>query len=342
MRLTVLSVGFSLAPVTRDPVGGSEQILARLDRALIARGHRSIVVAPEGSEVAGELRPVPAVAGPIGAAEVRAAQAAMRAQVAAAIERERPDVVHMHGLDFDACLPASGPPVLVSLHLPLGWYGAGALVPERGDVFLHPVSRAQASTCPDGITLCEPIENGVEIGAPAERKRGFLLALGRICPEKGFDDALDAAHHARMPLVMAGAVFPYPDHEAHFRAEIVPRLSWRRRWIGTVVGARKQWLMAAARCVLIPSRAPETSSLVAMEALAAGTPVIAYPSGALAEIVEHGRTGFLVDGVAAMAEAILHVSEIDPQQCRRRAAERFSAGRMIENYLGRYAELASR
>ncbi len=98
-------------------------------------------------------------------------------------------------------------------------------------------------------------------------------------------------------------------------------------------GGRKRRLLAAARCVLIPSRCEETSSLVAMEALASGTPVIAFRVGALPEIVEHGLTGFLVDDVEGMSEAILEVSRIDPHACRRAAELRFSADRAVTGYL---------
>jgi glycosyltransferase involved in cell wall biosynthesis len=85
---------------------------------------------------------------------------------------------------------------------------------------------------------------------------------------------------------------------------------------------------------------PETSSLVAMEALACGTPVIAWPAGALAEIVEHGRTGYLVRSVGEMAEAIRAAGAIDPEVCRQTARARFSAARTIERYFELYRRLA--
>lgn len=340
MRLTVLSVAYPLAPVTADPVGGAEQVLARLDRALVASGHRSVVIAREGSRVAGELVPVPAVAGPITDEDGARVRRAVRERITEVVARERPDVIHLHGIDFDAYLPPPGPPVLVTLHLPLDWYRPGALVPDRPDTHLHPVSVAQAATAPPGLALGAPIENGVEIPAPVRRRRRYAVALGRICPEKGFDDALDAARAARVPFVMAGTVFPYPAHEAHFREAILPRLDRRRRFVGAVEGTAKERLLGEAACLLLPSKARETSSLVAMEALAAGTPVIAYPSGAIPEIVEHGRTGFLVEGVEGLAAAIARAGEIDAEACRATARERFSASRMVARYMDRYAELA--
>jgi glycosyltransferase involved in cell wall biosynthesis len=202
------------------------------------------------------------------------------------------------------------------------------------------VSHSQAATRPPGADLCSPIENGVEGAEIQTRKRPFAFILGRVCPEKGFEDAISACERARVPLLIAGTVFPYAEHRRYFETEIRPRLDRQRRWIGPVTGARKRRLLAEARCVLVPSRVAETSSLVAMEALAAGTPVIAYRVGALPEVVDHGQTGYIVADVEEMANAIRTVDSIDAALCRRRARERFSLDKMVSTYLQRYAELA--
>ena len=338
--LTVLSVAYPFAPTGVDPVGGAEQVLAQIDRALVAAGHRSIVVAPEGSTAAGELRSVPAAREEIDDRVRERIHAAVRQRLRQAIADDRPDVVHLHGIDFASYLPPPGPPVVTTLHLPLDWYPASALAPSRPDTWLHPVSSSQARSAPAGACLQAPIENGVDLSIVAARKHDFALTLGRICPEKGIDDAIEAARRAGVPLLIAGVAFPYREHQRYLRDCILPRLDRTRRWIGAVSGRRKKRLLAQARCVLVPSKARETSSLVAMEAIAAGTPVIAYRAGALPEIVEHGRTGFIVDGVDEMAAAIALVDRIDPQLCRERARERFSLERMTSAYLQRYRELA--
>jgi len=340
--LTVLLVAYPLAPVGRDTVGGAEQILAALDDALARAGHRSIVVACAGSRVAGRLVATPAPAGPLDEAARAAARARHRAALEETIARDAPDLVHMHGLDFHECLPPPGVPVLATLHLPPAWYPPEALRPDRPRTYLNCVSAAQHRCCPAGPALLPPIENGVPVHRfdARVRRRGFALALGRICPEKGFHLALDAARLAGAPLLLGGQVYPYPAHEEYFRTEIRPRLDRRRRFLGPLPFHRKRRLLAAARCLLAPSLAPETSSLAAMEALAAGTPVVAFRSGALAEIVEHGTTGFLVDDVHTMAEAIRAAHTLDPEACRAAARERFSEERMTREYLELYERIA--
>ncbi len=114
-----------------------------------------------------------------------------------------------------------------------------------------------------------------------------------------------------------------------------------RRFLGPLPFARKRRLLSAARCLLVPSLAAETSSLVAMEAAACGTPVIAFRAGALADIVVDGETGFLVDDAHEMAARIDDVACIDPERCRALARAHFPIERMTDDYLERYRVLAS-
>jgi glycosyltransferase involved in cell wall biosynthesis len=172
-------------------------------------------------------------------------------------------------------------------------------------------------------------------------KKPFALVLGRICPEKGFHCAIEASVRSRIPLYIAGAIYPWPEHVRYFEQQIAPRLDSDRRWIGQIGGAQKRALMSAARCVLVPSLVEETSSLVAMEALAAGTPVIAFRAGALPDIVEHGLTGYIVADVEEMAEALRKVEQLDPQACRDAARRRFDLRRSLSAYLRLYELIAA-
>ena len=345
-RMTILSVAYSLAPVGPDAVGGSEQVLTALDRALVKAGHRNIVVACEGSETAGELRSfaAPPMNGRIDGRCRVGKQRAMRRLIGEVLEREPVDLVHMHGLDFHKTMPPPGVPVLATMHLPYFFYPSEALWPQRPDTWTHCVSASQMRDCPPSHLMLPPISNGVpvhELGRLRPRKCGYALMLARVCPEKGLNMGLDAARLAGVPMLLAGEVFPYPAHQQYFRDEVAPRLSRQRRYLGPVGFVRKRRLLAAARCLLIPSQVPETSSLVAMEAAACGTPVIAFRAGALPDVVEDGRTGILVDSTEEMADAIKRVGTIDPEVCRETARRRFTIERMAAAYMDRYASLVA-
>jgi glycosyltransferase involved in cell wall biosynthesis len=342
MGLTILSVAYPLQAVGPGSAGGSEQVLYRLDHALVGAGHRSLVVACDGSQTAGTLVPVPAPPDRLDDVAKQMAQERHRRAIVAALQRWPVDLVHMHGIDFYAYLPPPGVPVLATLHGPWSWYPEHALRTDRPDTWFHCVSPTQHGSAPPGVRLLDPIENGVPVEALTARhaKRRFALMLGRICPEKGVHCAIEAAKRADVPLLIAGEVFPYEAHQRYFEEEVEPRLDHARRFIGPVGFERKRRLLTAARCLLVPSLVAETSSLVAREALACGTPVVAFPHGALPEVVEHGRTGFLVPDEADMAGAIEAAGALDPETCRRVARERFSLGRMIERYFEIYCRLA--
>ncbi len=343
MPLSVLGIGYSLAPVGPDAVGGAEQILAALDRALVEAGHHSIVVGALGSQIAGTL----VAAGPIPADITEDARARVRERhrqaVAQALRRFPVDVVHSHALDFADHLPEAEVPSLVTLHLPRDFYPAGAVPMARPRTWFNCVSASQRRSFPAFPAMLPEVENGVAVDRLAGRhaRRNFALCLGRICPEKGFEHALDAARLADMPLLVDGAVFPYETHRRYFERQIRPRLGPRARFLGPLGGARKRRLLNAARCLLAPSLAAETSSLVAMEAIACGTPVIAFPAGALADIVEPGVTGYLVEDAREMAAAIGAIEGLDRDRCRAEARRRFSLERMVAGYFALYRRLAA-
>ncbi|MBV9199152.1 MAG: glycosyltransferase [Alphaproteobacteria bacterium] len=343
MGLMVLNVAYVFAPVGPDTCGGAEQVLAALDRALVAEGHTSLVVACAGSQVAGELiatAPLPAKF----TDDLRwQAQREHRKRIERVLRQRPVDVVHCHGHDFAEYLPPAGIPTLVTLHLPADHYEAGALAECRPRRYFNCVSASQRRNFPAAKAMLPEIPNGVPVPAlqACHAKRDFALALGRICPEKGLHHALDAAALAQAPLLIAGRVFPYPDHEQYFAETIQPRLGRQARFLGNLDFARKRRFLTAARCLLMPSVIAETSSLVAMEAIACGTPVVAFPVGALPEIIEPGVTGFIVHDAQQMAEAIQASGNIDRERCRDVARQRFPLQGTIDRYFEYYRELVA-
>lgn len=336
--MNVLSVAYPLFPVHANSAGGAEQILFLLERGLVDAGHKSLVIAAQRSQVSGCLIDAPAAAGEITDTELKAAESTHRDLIARVLEQVSLDLIHFHGLDFATYLPDAPVVKLATLHLPLAWYPEWIF--QRSDVRLSCVSASQARTAPDGSCL-PVVPNGIDVRRyRAEEERGdYLLWLGRVCPEKGTDIALRVAHRLDLPLVIAGPVHPFAYHEAYFAEEVEPLLDGRRLYIGAVGMEKKVELLAHARCVLIPSLAAETGSLVAMEAIASGAPVIAFRSGALPEIVEHGITGLLVDSENEMADAVACVETISPIACRAHALRHFDGERMVTDYIKLYEQL---
>lgn len=342
--MRVLLVAYPFAPVCHRTPGGAEQVLLALDRALTRSGHESFVVARRGSKTSGRLLELSAPPGPIEDSRASVYESC-RSVITAALESLKVDIVHMHGLDFHEYLPGQGPPVLVTLHLPLAWYPAASLTARRPCTYFNCVSSSQAASFRGPGSLGH-IDNGVDVdwyaGVPGGKKAGgYALSMGRVCAEKGFHAAMDASAAAGVPFILAGSVFGYRSHEEYFREFIMPRLSPACRFIGPAGPEMKRTLLSGARCLVVPSLVAETSSLVAMEALASGTPVVAFPNGALSDIVEDGVTGFLVRDELEMSRAIKESRRISSEECRRAAARRFSSSAMIEKYLGEYARMAA-
>ncbi len=165
----------------------------------------------------------------------------------------------------------------------------------------------------------------------------YLAFLGRISPEKGIDEAIDIARQTGRKLKIAAKIDPVD--EQYFTEIIQPLLALPGiEFIGEISDAQKQDFLGNASALLFPINWPEPFGLVMTEAMACGTPVIAYNRGAVSEVIEHGVTGFIVDDLHEAIRAVDELHAIDRQQCRRVFEERFSAQRMTQDYLGLYEQ----
>jgi glycosyltransferase involved in cell wall biosynthesis len=346
-----------VTPIAEPQRGGSQAMVADLARGLVERGHDLTVFAAHGSRIPGvdvrhvveaetlqetlfrDGRPAP---------PSQAAEAAFH-RVANAVAAGRFDVVHNHAFDVPAVrsLAALAEPVVHTVHLPPTREMAGALrdALRRGErpPAVVTVSRTQGEAWRSAGVPNTPVPNGV----PTERipwsqrpGTGALFA-GRFTPEKGVLDAIQIAERAGMKLSLAG----WPYDPAFADREVYPRAAQSDAVVlGSLDRAQLWRRMAGAAVVLCPSRWDEPFGLVAAEAQAAGTAVVAYRRGAYAEVVVDGETGFLVDegDVESAAVAVREALLLSRSACRRHAVSRLDIGDTIGRLERVYGVVAGR
>ena len=377
MTMTVLVNAGPWLPVPPPGYGGIENVLAALVPELRRRGVR-VVLATVGSSTlpvddkvtvfpdgrfADLQRPYNRVMG-VAAAHLHRVVRELR---------RRDDIVLVHdhqeafGPTVLSTLGRDCPPVLHTLHWDLRkhpeLYGD---IDGGGSLFVNGVSFAQLTTAPPALRalsvghvhLSTPLAVDAE-RRPAVTKGDHLVLMGRVTRYKGQAVAARMAHCTGAEVVLAGPVGPHhrPDELAgpavdednpdvrYFREEVEPLIDGRRvRWVGTVAGEERDNLVATARASLVPIDWEEPGGTAVVESLALGTPVVGFRRGCLPELVEHGRTGLLVDpgDEDALAIAAGEATTLSPDDCRREAARRFTPSRMADRYLRLYEKVLAR
>jgi glycosyltransferase involved in cell wall biosynthesis len=322
---------------------GTERVVSYLTEELVRRGHEVTLFASGDSRTAARL-----VAGSERAlrTDPRCSERLphyVRLLELVARDARRFDVVHWH-LD-SLHLPLArrlGTPSLTTLHGRLDGPDIAPLWREFRDAPVVSISDAQREPLPD-LDWRATIHHGLppDLYRPSAGRGSYLAFVGRVSPEKGIEAAIEIAARAGSPLVV-GAKVDGADRR-YFDDVVVPLLRRARvDFVGEVGDRDKRELLANASALLFPIDWPEPFGLVTIEALACGTPVIARPRGAVPEVLEHGRTGWIVRSVAEGVRAVERLGEIDRGECRRAFERRFTAARMARDYLRVYARLAGR
>jgi glycosyltransferase involved in cell wall biosynthesis len=333
MRIAIVA---PLVTAIREPqLGGSQAIVADLATGLQAAGHEVHVYAASGSAIPGvtvvdsgvdanTLAGLLYRHGRSPAPDARAADLAF-ATVYASIRGGSYDVVHNHAFDPPAIRRACSlkSPVVHTLHLPPEPMMAAALAEARRSDNAPTIAAVSASAA-EAWGAVAPVDVMLPDGVPVERipwsatGGDSVVFAGRFSPEKGAEDAIAIAREAGVHIDLYGE--PYDpvyarDHVLAHQGEAGVTIH------GGLIRSQLWQVMAGARAVLCPAKWEEPFGMVAAEAQAAGTPVIAYRRGALPEIIIEGRTGFLVppDDVAAAAGALTAVNRISREDCRRHA-----------------------
>jgi glycosyltransferase involved in cell wall biosynthesis len=335
-------------PVPPPGYGGIEHVVSLLCEGLVRNGHDVTLFACPGSRSAAEVREVlpetheEEIQGSIHEADhvARVFDAVDQATLAG-----RPyDVVHDHcGFTAVAMANRIRVPVVHTLHGPFTPDTTRFYLRHGAKAHLVAISRAQRESAPHGLPVTAVVPNPIDVEDWPFRteKAEHLLWLGRMTPVKGPDRAIAVARAAGVPLVLAGPV--QPGDQEYFDGRVRPHVDGTAvTYVGEVGGREKAEIVAGARALLMPIRWEEPFGMVMVEALACGTPVIAFPEGAAKEIVRDGVNGFLVPDGAAMAAAVNRLPEISAADCRASVAESYSVGTVVAGYEAVYARVARR
>jgi glycosyltransferase involved in cell wall biosynthesis len=244
------------------------------------------------------------------------------------------DVVHSH-LDW---LPLAfaghcRAPLLTTIH---GFSGPGIL-PAYARARSAYVSISDADRAPE-LDYVATVHHGIDLDAfpfdPVGGRR--LIAFGRVHPDKGTHTAIEIARRTGMPLTICGIV----QDQRYFEEEIAPKVDGEQvSFLGSVGPERRGQILGGAAALLHPIAFDEPFGLSVVEAMACGTPVVAYRRGSMAEVVDPGVTGFLVESLDEAVTAVARIATIDRASCRAQAERRFSADRMVASYLKIYREM---
>lgn len=373
MSLTVLMNAGPWLSVPPPGYGGIENVVATLVPELRKLGVRVVLASVETSALPvderiwvfpdGQFhalqRPYNQVCG--------ISQAHLNGVVRELHTRDDIDLVHDHveavGLATMAAMGPDAPPVLHTLHWDLAKHPELYGNLDGGErVRVNGVSASQLARAPRALRehsvghvhLSTPLAVGAD-RRPARERGDHVLILGRVNPGKGQDLGARLAQRVGFPLVLAGPVGPYhrPEDLAaagdearqnpdvrFFSDNVAPYVDGDLvRWVGTVAGQERDDLLAGARAALFPLRWEEPGGTAVVESLALGTPVVGVARGCLPELIEHGRTGLLTTDEEELGELVLAADLLDPDECRREAATRFTPAVMARRYVELYERL---
>jgi glycosyltransferase involved in cell wall biosynthesis len=319
--------------------GGTERIVSYLTDALVDMGHEVTLFASGDSVTKAQLVPIHHGALRLGHCKDPLAMHVLQLQEV--IEQAATfDIIHFH-TDYHH-FPVSR---LMNLNTVTTLHGR-LDIPELKHVYsrfpdIPVVSISQAQRDPLPMARwAGTVHHGLPLNLyrPGEGKGGYVLFIGRISPEKRPDRAIEIARRAGINIKIAAKVDDAD--KAYYEEQIRPLMQQPHvDFIGEVGEKEKNTLLGNASALLFPIDWPEPFGMVMIEALACGTPVIAYGHGSVPEVLEHGKTGYIVHSLDEAVDALQHIGRISRDTCRRVFETRFTSLRMAQDYAAIYEQL---
>jgi len=320
--------------------GGTERVVSWLTEDLVRRGHHVTLFASGDSRTRAELVPVVPRALRLNP-EVKDCQPYNLLLLDRVFARADDfDVIHFHiDMIHYPLFRNMADRLVTTLHGQLDFPDLKPFYRAFAELPLVSISQAQRKPLPP-VNWMATIHHGMpkDLYRLHSTRGQYLAFLGRICPEKGIEDAIAIAERTQIPLKIAAKI-DRADRE-YYEARVKPLLSSPHvEYIGEINDGDKNEFLGGALALLFPICWPEPFGLVIIEAMACGTPVIAYPCGSVPEIVEDGVTGFIVKDIEEGASAVERVSALDRNRIRERFERRFTVEQMGNKYLDVYRRL---
>ena len=244
------------------------------------------------------------------------------------------DIIHIHPVDLSINFAVNCKvPTVFTLHDPISRWRCFIYTTHKMNKNIYYVSISDSQRLPlKDINYIDTIYNGIDICRyPFNALPGsYLLSASRLVPEKGVDEAIRAAKRTGLPLKITGE--PASDTNSYWMEKIKPEIGGKISYEGMVSTQRMFSIYKNAAALLFPIKWEEPFGLAMIEAMACGTPVIAFNRGSVREIVQDGRTGFIVDDINGMVRAVKKIKSIDRKACRRHVEENFSLQKMVNEY----------
>jgi glycosyltransferase involved in cell wall biosynthesis len=338
MRIAqIASINVSVPP---QKYGGTELIISLLTEELVKRDHEVTLYATGDSKTSARLKSNYPKAVGFGndTPEMHMAAAAFAFK-----DAEKFDIIHNHAGTW-GLRSAMGikSPLVTTLHNDIIVPGSRDFAELKSTGHFVAISENQKERL-KGLNFAGVVYNAIEADKYSleEKKEDYLLFFGNLIKEKGIDVACKAAQDLGMKLIMSGKANAGEQKE-FFEAKIAPLIDEKNIILYDLVDPKtKQELLAKAKCLLFPIAWNEPFGLVMLEAMACGTPVVAFRRGSVPEVIKDGITGYVVDTYPELLEAVKKVKNILPQACRQHVIDNFSVAKMADGYEAVYKKLSS-
>ena len=335
--------------VTKQSTGGTEIFVYFLAQELVKKGHQVSIFASGDSQIPGNLLPISSET------EINQTEQGQRLfhgyqlleSQLITLNQNQFDIIHINYFELFLFAPFSKlitKPVIYTVHSDLfvssAWQKVIQSMVKDEDIFVFVSKNAHDKAV--NIKNKTFIHNGVDLSIfpYSDSHQNYLLWLGRIRRKKGIKEAVEAAIISKEKLIISG-VIDNPEEEIFFEKEVKPLIKNNSNieLRGAANFKEKIKLYQGAKAFLFPINWEEPFGLTMIEAMACGTPVIAFDRGAVREVIKDGVSGFIVKNSQEMADKVKILSQINRSQCRKQIEENFTLEKMTKNYLSFYQSL---